>query len=263
MFIAVDIGNSRIKFGLFDGPAGGTTLPLPRRTTTLSAVDWDAAQLAEWATGTAPETEWWLASVNRPATERLIDWIDRDWLKRPPTAEAAAPIRILTAADIPITAAVEHPDRVGIDRLAGAAAANRLRNPRRAAIVIGVGTAITVDLVSAQGVFCGGAIVPGIRMSTRALNQFTDLLPHIPLEELAEAPPPLGKSTEAAIRSGLYWGAVGAMRELIARLSEPLDAKPEIFLTGGAAPSVAGALDPNARYFEHLVLSGIAMAKIG
>ena len=81
------------------------------------------------------------------------------------------------------------------------------------------------------------------------------------MEELDEPPPPLGTSTTEAIRSGLYWGAVGAMRELVARLSETLAAKPEIFLTGGAAPSVAAVFDPAAQHVEHLVLSGLALAK--
>ena len=115
---------------------------------------------------------------------------------------------------MPIKVAVERPDWVGIDRLAGAVAANRLRDPKKAAIVVGVGTAITVDLLSADGVFRGGAILPGIAMSARALDEFTDLLPRSPADELAIQPPALGTSTMAAIQSGLYWGAVGAIREL-------------------------------------------------
>ena len=170
----------------------------------------------------------------------------------------------MTHRDLPITAAVEYPDRVGIDRLAGAVAANRLREPKRPAIVIGVGTAITVDLISADGIFRGGAILPGIAMSARALDEFTDLLPRSPLDELTSAPPALGTTTLSAIHSGLYWGAIGAMREMIARLSEEGVApsvKPELFLTGGAAASVALQLDPTARYVEYLALAGIALAK--
>src|SRR5262249_36157461 len=125
------------------------------------------------------------------------------------------------------------------------------------------GTAITVDLITADGVFRGGAIFPGIGTSARALDEFTDLLPRIPLEELTSPPPPLGTSTLDAIHSGLYWGAIGAIRELIARLEEPLGdrVQAEVFLTGGAAPSVAGQISPTALYVEHLVLAGISLAK--
>ena len=94
-----------------------------------------------------------------------------------------------------------------------------MRPPGRPAVVIDVGTAITVDLVSAEGAFLGGAILPGIAMSARALHEFTDLLPLVDMSELAAPPPALGDSTEAAMRSGLFWGAVGAVRQLIEQLA--------------------------------------------
>jgi type III pantothenate kinase len=256
--VAVDIGNSRIKFGWFTAPADRSSikspdLPQPHRVFALPTAGWDEAELRNWSAEIPQSTPWWIASVNRPAAARLMKWIDGRF-----------PTRQLSHGDLPIAVAVEQPERVGIDRLAGAVAANQLREPERPAIVIGVGTAITVDLITAAGVFRGGAILPGIGMSARALDEFTDLLPRSPLEELSVAPPALGTSTLSAIHSGLYWGAVGAMRELIAKLSEQIDKpslRPELFLTGGAAASVAAELDPTARYVEYLVLAGIALAK--
>jgi type III pantothenate kinase len=256
--VAVDIGNSRIKIGWFDLPPEHSRekplcLPQPRGILALPTADWNDTELAHWSAEIPPTTPWWIASVNRPAATRLTNWVQQRY-----------PARQLSHVDLPIVAAVEHPERVGIDRLAGAVAANELREPQRPAIVIGVGSAITVDLITADGVFRGGAILPGIGMSARALDEFTDLLPRSPLEDLAGAPPALGTSTLTAIHSGLYWGAVGAMRELVAKLSEQLGAgslRPEVFLTGGAAASVAAQLDPTARYVEYLVLAGIALAK--
>jgi type III pantothenate kinase len=256
--VAVDIGNSRIKLGWFDARGDFATkkldcLPQPRSVVALATADWNEVALTTWSAEIPPSTPWWIASVNRPATARLMNWTDGRF-----------PARQLTHGDLPITADVEHPDRVGIDRLAGAVAANRLRDPQRPAIVIGVGTAITVDFITADGVFRGGAIMPGIAMSARALDEFTDLLPRSPLEELSVAPPALGTSTLSAIHSGLYWGTIGAMRELVARISQQAgnqSAPPELFLTGGAAASVAAQLDSAARYVEFLVLAGIALAK--
>lgn len=259
--IIVDIGNSRLKLGLFDAPASNKHLPIPRTTLTLPASDWDDSLLRKWLDPVPADATWWLASVNRPAAKRMMEWLHRLRIEQSLPAMAAPLPRLLSHADVPIVAAVEHPDQVGIDRLAGAAAANRLRDPAHPAIIVDAGSAITVDLVTSDGAFRGGAILPGIGMSARALDQFTDLLPRSPMEELDEPPPPLGASTIDAIRSGLYWGAVGAMHELIARLSEPLNARPDIFLTGGAAPSVATVLDPSARHVDHLVLSGLALAK--
>jgi type III pantothenate kinase len=256
--IAVDIGNSRIKFGLFAAPgdqAGGrnSQLPMPSSVISLPTESWEETQLASWLAEAPVGTPLWIASVNRPAAARLTDWMGVKW-----------PVRELAAADLPIIAAVEQPEHVGIDRLAGAVAANRVRDPAKPAIVVHVGSAITVNLVTADGVFRGGAILPGLGTSARALHDFTDMLPHAPLEEAHQAPPAVGRSTLAAIHSGLYWGAVGAIRELIERVSTTLGSgapKCEFILTGGAAPAVADQLDPAVRYIEHLVLAGIALAK--
>jgi len=149
---------------------------------------------------------------------------------------------------------------VGIDRLLDSVAANRLRRPGRPAVVADVGTAITVDAISADGAFLGGAILPGIGMSARAFAEFTDLLPLIEMSELAAPPPALGTATEPAMRSGLFWGAVGAIRQLIGELAADIGSDPEIFLTGGAGPAVAELLAASARHVPHLTLAGIALA---
>ena len=154
---------------------------------------------------------WHIGSVNRPAASRLIDWL-RD--HRPDDE-----IMLLTSGDLPLVVKLPRPDMVGVDRLLDALAANRLRTPGRPAVVVDVGSAITVDLVDADGAFLGGAILPGIAMSARALHEFTDLLPQIDMAELAEPPPALGTATVAAMRSGLFWGAVGAVRQLVEQLT--------------------------------------------
>jgi type III pantothenate kinase len=250
--IAVDIGNSRIKLGRLDSSSQSGDLPEPSPVMAITASDWNESAVRQWLDDISAKYEIWIASVNRPATERFTNWLAKN--------DSKSPVRLITHRDLPIEVALENPERVGIDRLAGAVAANRLRDPKSPAITIHVGTAITVNLISADGVFCGGAIAPGIAISARALDQFTDLLPHMQIEELIEPTPPLGKNTLQAIHSGLFWGAVGTMRELIAGLSEPLPAKPDVFITGGAAPAIVKLVDPAAEYVEHLVLSGIALA---
>jgi type III pantothenate kinase len=78
------------------------------------------------------------------------------------------------------------------------------------------------------------------------------------MRELAEPVPTLGTDTIAAMRAGLYWGTVGAMRELITRLSADLTDQPVVYLTGGAAAHVASALKPEACHVPHLILGAIA-----
>ena len=77
------------------------------------------------------------------------------------------------------------------------------------------------------------------------------------MDELTTPPPALGGSTAAAIRSGLFWGAVGAIRQLIGQLAPGGD--PQVFLTGGAGPAVAKLLGRSAQHVAHLTLAGIAL----
>lgn len=251
--IAVDIGNSRLKFGLFEAPAA-ESVPVPSRWLDMAPeAEASFEALSDWLSPlSVGDASWFLASVNRPHATRLLDWLRG--------RQAGLQIVLLASGDLPLAVALPRPDMVGIDRLVGAVAANRLRDPGRSAVVVDLGTAVTVDLVDGQGAFRGGAILPGIGMSARALYEFTDLLPLLDMAALAEPPAALGTSTEEAMRSGLYWGAVGGARELIARLTAG-DAQPaQIFLTGGAAPAVAGLLSTDAVYLPHLVLGGIAIA---
>jgi type III pantothenate kinase len=248
--VAVDVGNARIKFGLFSSQLG-EGFPEPLATLALDGrrPEWD--QIAPWLEESSqPHVSWWIASVNRPATTRLLDWI-RD--HRP-----ADPITLLAADDLPLAVELKRPDMVGVDRLLDAVAANHLRTSDRPAVVADVGTAITVDLISAEGAFRGGAILPGIAMSAQAMHEFTDLLPLVEMAELSTPPPALGGATVEAMRSGLFWGAVGAIRQLIEQMAGAAD--PEIFLTGGAGPAVAVLLGRSARHVPHLTLAGIALA---
>jgi type III pantothenate kinase len=259
-FIVADVGNARIKFGLFtdDGAIGllepDRTLSLLGKEAKLDEID---AWLAEATCNDVPDRryEWWIASVNRPATTRLIDWLHGN--------RSGDRVVMLASGDLPLAVRLERPDMVGIDRLVDAVAVNRLRDAGHPAVIVDVGTAITVDLVSADGAFLGGAILPGIEMSARALHHFTDLLPLVDVSELAAPPPALGDSTKSAMKSGLFWGAVGAIRQLIERLGETASRTPQVFITGGAGPAVAKLLGRETRHVPNLTLSGIAHAAIG
>lgn len=247
--VAVDIGNNRAKFGLF--VEGAEPLPRPQSTFVVPAEeDFDA--VAAWLAGVRQAVSWWIASVNRPTATRLIEWV-RD--HRPGEC-----LVLLAAGDLPLVVALPRPDMVGIDRLVDALAANRLRHPERMAVVVDLGTAITVDAISREGAFLGGAILPGIEMSARALHMFTDLLPRVELHYRDRPPAVRGTNTVAAIESGLFWGAVGAIRELARALAGDCPAGADLFITGGAGGAVAGLLGASARYQPHLTLAGIALA---
>jgi type III pantothenate kinase len=264
--IAVDIGNSRIKLGEFPNACGSlnhlSLLPEPAKTlecaTRNDAGEIDLTQLSGWLEEhVSDRTKWWVASVQRVVAKHLNE-ILAGKAKR---LGIDLSVRQLTYRDVPLAVSIDQPERVGIDRLLGALAADRLRQRDRAAIIVDLGTAITVDLLQADGAFAGGAILPGIGMSARALAEQTDALPQVDVTRQEIAPPALGKSTETAIQAGLYWGALGAIRELILRLSSGLWQHPQVFVTGGAGQRVAAALSQErpVQHVPHLVLAGIAL----
>jgi type III pantothenate kinase len=254
--LAIDIGNSRIKLGLFDGSSIAETPGLPACVRFLALpvaepIPWP--ELLRWAralTDEAPHAV--AASVNPAGLETLLaGWPETGW---------PVPKVIGGAAELPLAVQVESPQRVGIDRLLNAVAANRIRPVDRPAVIVDSGTATTVDLVSAGGAFEGGAILPGLSLAALSLHQYTALLPLITAEELTGAvPEPLGRSTRAALQSGIFWGQVGAVKELIARLVAGCHAEPVLLLAGGASQLLAPHLSPAAIWVPHLPLQGLAL----
>jgi len=247
--VAVGIGNTTVKCGWAESaPTDGQ-------------VDW--RQLWEGKTlgfdpGAVADVlprqacRWYVASVHR-ATEVVL----RHWLGE---VRPQDDYRCLTYRDLPLTVDVEFPERVGMDRLVAALAANRLRSSGSPAIVVDAGTAITVDLVDAHGVFRGGVILAGFGLTARALAAGTDLLPAVDTTFQRDPPPVIGRSTEQAIRSGLFWGGIGAIRELVGRIESQLATSTELFVTGGDAERLTDYLSEHARFVPDLVLQGVALA---
>ena len=164
----------------------------------------------------------------------------------------------LSHSQLPIKIALGAPERVGLDRLVAAVAANRLRSQTRPAVVIDSGTAITVDLLDASGTFQGGAIMPGFALAARALADHTDRLPCIE-KSLQDPPAAIGKATEDAIRSGLFYGCVGGVKELIREYTKELGIDPQVFIAGGDSRLLAPLIEGSV-FVEDLVLQGIVAA---
>ena len=245
--VAVGIGNTSVKIGVTDN-CSRHELPCWSQRHEFATADFGLESLSDLPADR--NLCWLVASVQRTVEQQVRDWVTGS---RP-----ADEYHLLTCRDLPIHIDVEEPERVGMDRLAAAVAANRLRKADQAAIVVDAGTAITVNLITADGVFRGGVILPGFKLTTKALADGTDLLPWIATDLTADPPPVLGKSTEAAIRSGLFWGSVGAVRELVSRMGHEIDSRIQVFVTGGDAQRLANYMAPDARFVPDLVLIGIA-----
>jgi type III pantothenate kinase len=248
--IAVDIGNSSTKVGWFDAASDGETLPQPVMTVDFPTGQTPLEEIARQLP--AEPCRWLVASVQREGQRVLTKWVA--------THRHDDELHVLGYRDLPLEVRADVPDKVGVDRLAAAVAANATRDPSRPCIVIDAGSAVTVDLVSAAGSFEGGVILAGFKMQGEALFGGADQLPLTVLAPNDQPPPVLGKNTEAAIRSGLFWGAVGSVREIVAGLSAPLNPPPQVIVTGGDLRQLAKHLGGEARYVPNLVLAGIALA---
>jgi len=130
--------------------------------------------------------------------------------------------------DTGLTLRYRKPEELGVDRLVNAFAAWRLYGP--SAVVVDLGTATTVDLVAADGTYYGGAIAVGVRSAAWALHELTARLP---LVEPGEPLKAVGTSTAEAIRSGVFWGAVGSVDELVRRLTSEVGLSGIVVATGG------------------------------
>lgn len=225
--VVVDIGNTRMKWGVCREGCGGHVDEVLRLPLDDSSA-WDAA-LAKLPPPQAFARKWAVASVNPPALHRFVAW----------SYNHGGTAAFEKYTDLPIRLNVDAPEKVGLDRLCGAVAAKSMVPPNTAAITVDVGTAVTVNLIDADGVFQGGAIFPGPRLMGRALHEFTAKLPLIDLTAVPTDSLP-GKNTAAAIRWGIEAALGGAMVQLTSALADGCRVPPWLFLTGGGAHLLEG-----------------------
>jgi type III pantothenate kinase len=247
--VVADLGNTRLKWGRLD-TAGrlAETIALPLDDPSAWSAAWTGWRSAH------PGQPWWgVSTVNPPVADRLEAFlrdagIDRvDWIR--------------SAAEVPLAMDVEGADSGGSDRALAVLGATRIMPPGWPGLVVMCGTAITVERITAEGVWQGGAIAPGLGQTARALNLMTAQLPFI---ELSRPPAPWGRGTVDSLKAGIFWGIVGAVREILGRQEVDLGADPWIVWTGGdatlLAPQVCGS---GARVEPNLILEALAAVVFG
>jgi len=244
--VVADIGNSRLKWARL-GPDGkpGASVALPLDDPARWSEVWD-----DWRRDEPGGSAWAVSTVNPPLARRLEDFLDE---RRPGSVRW-----FRSAAEVPLAKDVEGAETGGSDRAFAVLAAARLLGKGRPALVVSCGTAITVERITSEGVWQGGAIAMGLGLCARALHAFTAQLPLVSPDASA---PSWGRSTEPSLEAGVFWGTVGAVRELIARQGIDLGEDPRIVWTGGDAAVLAPAVEgPDARIAPDLVLQGLAHA---
>ena len=252
--IVVDIGNSFVKLQVSrsTGSPWDSGDPMRLETAALAAGDWRREPLTDWLrdAGVATSARWLVATVHGAAEHMLRDWV-RD--QRPADAYYR-----LEPGDVPLDVDVDYPERVGVDRLLNALAVNQLRAADCPAVIVDAGSAVTVDAVVAADRFLGGAILPGLRMATAALSHATDQLP-LAGPDVQQWPAVIGRSTHEAIRSGVLWGTLGAVREISRRMADELGPGARVFVTGGDSSCLQRLADERTEFRPNLVLAGIRL----
>jgi len=135
---------------------------------------------------------------------------------------------------LPVPPRVDEGTIVGPDRLVNTAAAFDRHGGEL--IVVDFGTATTFDVVAKDGAYVGGVIAPGVNLSLEALHMAAAALPHVDITQPQRV---IGTNTVACMQSGIYWGYVGLVREICARIKAEFDAPMRIIGTGGLAPLFA------------------------
>jgi type III pantothenate kinase len=146
----------------------------------------------------------------------------------------------------------DHPAEVGADRVVNAVAA--YQRHKKSLIVVDFGTATTFDYVSSKGEYMGGAIAPGVGISAEALFQRASKLPRV---EIVKPKRVVGKNTTQSMQSGIFFGYVGLVDEIVRRMKKEVRSNPKVIATGGLATLIAGESETIEEVNEFLTLEGL------
>ena len=214
MLLAVDIGNTNVTLGVFDGD---NLLKIARVKTKQNRPDYRNSIIS--AISEYDITECVISSVVDEVNVDIEEVIASIWNIKP--------LVLTTEHNLGMKIKTKYPETVGMDRIANVCGARAIAKP---SIVIDMGSCTTFDIVDRNGDFTGGIIIPGIRMQLNALNKFTSKLPLVepnPIESV------IGNDTESCILSGVIRGHACTISGLVEECAKELGLKPVLIATGG------------------------------
>ncbi len=244
MLLAIDIGNTNIVIGVFDGGLKGHW-----RVSTDAGKTSDEYGLTLLGLLAA-------SGIDKKAVHGAIAASVVPRLT--PTITAAIfeylglTCRVVTYQNCLMPVLTDNPEEVGADRLVNAVAA--FHEHRRSLIAVDFGTAVTFDYVTERGEYAGGIIAPGISISSEALFSRTARLPMV---EAGRPSVLIGKNTVDSMRSGIFYGFLGLVDGILERMMKETGASPVIVSTGGLAPLVVGESKYITGTDEFLTLKGL------
>lgn len=247
MLLAIDSGNTNVVFAIYEGERQRD------RWRASSDTRRTADEYAVWLThlmaleGLTPaEIDGAVIANVVPATSHALETLCRRYFKAEPMIVGAPGV------DLGIEVRTASAANVGADRLANAIAAHR--DYGGPLIAIDFGTATTFDVVGADGAYEGGVIAPAVQHSVEALYRAAAMLPRVAVERPQSV---IGKDTVPAMKSGIYWGYVGLIEGLVARIKKEYGGAMKVVATGGLAPIYADACDVIDLVDPDLTLRGL------
>lgn len=238
MLLAINANNTNVKFGLFDGDrmVGDWRLRTDGGRTADEYLVWLSQLLTLAGIDRRQISEAIIATVVPQALLHLRMLCERH-LGTVPLVVGEAGV------ELGIKVLLDRPNEVGADRLANAVGGHLLYPGPL--IIVDFGTATTFDVVDGEGNYTGGVIAPGINLSLEALHNATAMLPRIAVGTPARV---IGRNTLDAMQSGIFWGYVGLIEGLVARITKEFGRKLTVIATGGLAPLFVDA----TRVIRHL-----------
>jgi type III pantothenate kinase len=236
--LTVDAGNSHVKAVLFQADR----------------------VLRDWR---FEDADRWTIDLLDALDGRTVDAVGASSVRHAENDISALAARVASSAayfvsaesSLPFEMAYATPETLGPDRLASAVGAwLRFGGDGSPVVSMGLGTAITSEIVDAEGRFIGGSIAPGPALQFEALHRGTARLPHVHLQT---TPLTIGDSTTRAIESGVWYGVIDAVRGRLMRLERELRTTPHVVLTGGWATAVSPQIETPHFVDPHLVHRGI------
>jgi type III pantothenate kinase len=244
-FLAVDVGNTRLKWSLYLR-AGVGVEPVASGAEFLENID----KLAdgEWAALPAPQQMLGCCVAGDAIKRRVEEQMEELWV-------VPAHWVVASAAEAGVVNGYDHPTRLGADRWVGMIGARHRmlgQGPKRPMVVVMVGTAVTVEAVDADGRFLGGFILPGHGIMLRALESGTAGL-HVPTGEVREFP----TNTSDALTSGGTFAISGAIERMVQHVRHRCGAEPACYMTGGAGWKMVPHMSIAFELLESLIFDGL------
>lgn len=246
MLLAIDCGNTNTVFSIWDGArfiATWRTSTEHQRTADQYYV-W-LSTLMDFQGIKAEITDMIVSSTVPRVVFNLRVLADRYFNTRP--LVVGKPDCLL-----PIDVRVDAGTQVGPDRLVNTVAGHSLFGGDL--IIVDFGTATTFDVVDHDGAYVGGVIAPGVNLSLEALHQAAAALPHV---DISRPQGVVGTNTVACMQSGIFWGYVGLVREICARIKGERDRPMRVISTGGLAPLFQQSADLFDEFREDLTMHGL------